>query len=175
MAETQQPKSDDDAPSMSIVKWIIIIAIGIPVLIEVGTFAGMFVERLSGEEQHVEQHTEDLKQLVAGSHIELEEDVEIRVDTLKVWASSGDWIFQMTLSSPEHGEAGTGVVILDQLTTNNDEVLEERKRLQLPLSSPQTIQWRLPSGQQPFSIRIITPNQTGQVLEFGKIPVRMQQ
>jgi hypothetical protein len=173
----KSPSGEDDNPSMSLVKWLVIIAIGIPVLIEVGTFGGMFFQRLSDGEHTEQEQRVDTERLTTGSTIALTESVRLRINNMQLWASSGDWRFVMEVMVVDESGSNTAYeqVTFSSLTTNGESVLDEPKVISLPASGIQTLEWTLPSGEQPRYVTIALPGEKAQTYPFSKIPTRMEQ
>jgi hypothetical protein len=179
MANQQQSSGapEDDNPSMGLVKWLIIIGIGVPILVEVGTFFGMVGNHMDEEQKEAtHEQAEETYGIHEGARIEVGEDQTVEVENLTLWASSGDWTLQMTFALTDEAESDNAIQIrLDRLVTNHETRLDESRIIDLSSEQPKrTIEWTIPSGEQPARIRIRSGEES-HTHRFDKIPVRMQQ
>lgn len=188
----EQGPHDNDASQTSmqrLVKWLLIVGVGVPVLVEGITFFGLVghhvsdsgKEEASGTPAHARAPEVNIGDDLLSSTSLVE-----RVTEAREWAYGEHWAFELTIALEKPPEKGYRIVF-DSLRTEDGNMIADEKELQWEGGDEaeddraQTVQWIIPPGDQPFSVRVRAydgkdarqPVQT-QYVTFGKVPVQIR-
>jgi hypothetical protein len=155
------------------IRLLVIVGIGIPILIEVVTFAGM-VSHPAGSGTSGATATDAPTGAVEGDEILPSTESIERIDSAAVVARNDGWQFRLTVSvnnsAPSAQELRFGPVTTRAGRTVEGSVTTGTVRP----GETQTVagSWLLPKGQRPASIEVtVVDEETAHTVELGDVPV----
>lgn len=172
-----------------LVKWLLIVGVGVPVLVEGITFFGLVGHHVSDsgkEEASATSAHAQAPEVSIGDDLLSSTPLVERVTEAREWAYGEHWAFELTITLEKPPEKGCRIVF-DSLRTEDGNMVADEKELQWEGGDEdeddlaQTVQWIIPPGDQPFSVRVRAfsgedqqqPLKT-QYVTFGKIPVQIR-
>lgn len=171
---------DVDPPEVSLVRVLLVLAIGLPIVIEIVTFGGLIGHYLGGE-QGTAAPTPEVSGATVGDEILPETAATERVTEATVVARDDSWQFVLTVNVTD--TTGVYELRLDSATTRDGRTVEGSGATTGALSPGQsgavTATWGLPAGQRPDTVRatvVTTPENgtasaRGYTVEIGNVPV----
>ncbi|NLV06378.1 hypothetical protein GOC83_09580 [Haloarcula rubripromontorii] len=176
---------DVDGPEQkTLLRLLIIVGIGLPILIEVVTFGSMMGHHLlgdSGAEAVPETPTAAETGAGVGDPILESADVSARIDAASVVTADEGWRFTLTINVTNTG-SDPAAVRLDSVTTRGGETVADTAstgQLSVGNTDDLTQSWLLPPGERPDSVSItvfVYPDgesvqSTQYTVALGDIPV----
>lgn len=173
----------DGLPQVTLVRALIVLAIAIPILIEVVTFGGLIGHYVGGGEDPAatETPTPEVDGAGAGSTILAETAASERIESTSLITGDDSWQFILTIGVEE--PARSYELRLNNVTTREGTTVEgsgaTTGRLAAGESGTVTGTWLLPAGHTPdtLSVTVLTTSEGGteQAREYtvsiGKVPV----
>ncbi|MDS0280903.1 hypothetical protein [Haloarcula onubensis] len=173
---------DVDPPEVSMVRVLLVLAIGLPIAIEVVTFGGLVGHYVGGGQgAATPTATPEVDGAAVGDEILPETTATERVTEATVVAREDSWRFVLTVNVTD---AADGYELrLDSVTTRDGRTVDGSGATTGALSPGQsgavTGTWRLPAGQRPDTLRatvVTTPangtaSARGYTVEIGDVPV----
>ena len=167
----------------TLVRILIAIGIGIPILVELFTVFELFnIHLFSGDE--AEHHEEvPIHRVIEGSRILPGDLPVLTLEHARVWAEPNKWIFEMEMEmddSPAHPFELT----FNHLVTTGERMIDEPQTIRWEDKGQDDdeydVKWSIPPGETPLSLTvvlksIISQDSTKEVtreVKFGKIPVQ---
>jgi len=151
---------DVDGPEQkTLLRLLIIVGIGLPILIEVVTFGSMMGHHLLGDtggEAVPETPTAEPAGAGVGDPILESADVSARIDTASVVTADEGWRFTLTVNVTNTG-SDPAAVRLDSVTTRNGETIEgaaSTGQLSAEGTDDVTKSWLLPPGERPDAVSV---------------------
>ncbi|MEF8829198.1 MAG: hypothetical protein V5A49_09185 [Haloarcula sp.] len=176
---------DVDGPEQkTLLRLLIIVGIGLPILIEVVTFGSMMGHHLTGGaggEPVAETPTAEPAGAGVGDPILESSAVSARIEAASVVTTDEGWRFTLEVNVTNTASE-TAAVRLDSVTTRNGETVEGAASTgQLPVEQTDDVtkSWLLPSGERPDTVSVTvslypdgSPTQSTQyTVALGDIPV----
>jgi len=190
MSEQEKRENDTSPTSMRrLVKWLLILGVGVPILVEAITFFGLVGRHVSesDEEQAAETQVHaQAPEVTIGDDLLSSTPMVERVVKAREWAYGEHWAFELTIALDSlPGKAYR--IVFDSLRTKEGQLIADQKVLKWEAGDEQeedlaqTVQWIMPPGDQPVSVRVRAfsgkdqqrPLKT-QYVTFGKIPVQIR-
>lgn len=173
----------DGVPEVTMVRVLIVLAIAIPILIEVVTFGGLIGHYVGGGEDPAatETPTPEVEGAGAGATILADTAATERIESTSLITGDDSWQFIITIDVTE--PAKPYELRLNNVTTREGTTVEgsgaTTGQLAAGTSGTVTGTWLLPAGQQPdtLSVTVVTTPEGGteQAREYtvsiGKVPV----
>jgi hypothetical protein len=151
---------DVDGPEQkTLLRLLIIVGIGLPILIEVVTFGSMMGHHLLGDtggEAVPETPTAEPAGAGVGDPILESANVSARIDTASVVTADEGWRFTLTVNVTNTG-SDPAAVRLDSVTTRNGETIEgaaSTGQLSAEGTDDVTKSWLLPPGERPDAVSV---------------------
>jgi len=176
---------DVDGPEQkTLLRLLIIVGIGLPILIEVVTFGSMMGHHLIGDtrgEAVPETPTAEQAGAGVGDPILESAAVSARIEAASVVTADEGWRFSLTVNVTNTG-SDPAAVRLDSVTTRNGETVEgagSTGKLTADQSADVTKSWLLPPGERPDTVSVTmfqypdgeSAQSTQYTVEIGDIPV----
>ncbi|MFU1781423.1 hypothetical protein ACM16X_08580 [Haloarcula japonica] len=176
---------DVDGPEQkTLLRLLIIVGIGLPILIEVVTFGSMMGHHLTGDtggEVAPETPTAEPAGAGVGDPILESANVSARIGSASVVTADEGWRFTLTVNVTNTGSDPTAVR-LDSVTARNGETIAESASTgQLPVNQTADVtkSWLLPPGERPDTVSVtvfVYPDEgsvqsTQYTVALGDIPV----
>ena len=176
---------DVDGPEQkTLLRLLIIVGIGLPILIEVVTFGSMMGHHLTGDagsEAVAETPTPEQAGAGVGDPILESSAVSARIEAASVVTADDGWRFTLTVNVTNSG-ADTAAVRLDNVTARNGETIDgtaSTGRLPAGQTDAVTQSWLLPPGERPDTVSVtvfVYPDEgatqsTQYTVALGDIPV----
>lgn len=182
-------RSEGKSPNSTkrLVKILVIIGIGIPVLVELMTLFNLFNVQLFKDEQEMSEQPEsvvEVRQITERDTIFRDYRFPIVVDLLRINVSAQQWRFELGLAFSDSLSQDHLQIEVDSIKLNSGIILsaEEKKSWEIQESPTHRIQteWVLPNGDIPRIMYISSSQQqqensakrVQQEIPLGKIPVR---
>lgn len=181
--EAERPSPETMAPSSKrLVRILLIIGIGIPVLIESATLIRMIGGYMGGEEAAQESTPEATETyVVEGDELLPETPPAERIVTLTVEPQSEAWVFTMELDV-ENTTARPYELELGEVEVGDGQVVQQTVSQRWDAGAAETMaaEWRLPVGQIPSGLTARARWHIGtdstrtltRPVQFGQIPVQ---
>lgn len=181
----------DDVPGpdqTTLIRVLIVVGIGLPILIEVATFGGMLSHYLAGGGDagtaSATTPTAEMEGADTGDEILTETDFEATISRATVLTTDDGWQFLLTLNVTNGGDR-PGAVEIGAVTARNGATVAgsgTTGQLAPGETGRVTGSWMLPSGERPdaVSMTVVTEvaggeaNSTEYTVELGDIPVSNQ-
>ena len=175
-----------DPHQSTLVRALVAVGIGLPLLIEVATFGGMLSHHLAGGQPDAtadattpEERTA-VEENVVGDEVLTAAQPTVEIRRASVVTTDDGWQFVLTLSVSNPGPEPTAVR-LDAVTTRKGVTVDGRGttgRLAPGESGRVTGSWLLPAGERPASVRVAVvtgppdaTETTSSAVPLGDIPV----
>jgi len=170
-----------------LVRSLIILGIGIPVVVELTTLMGLIGNSFSDQgATNSNTSEENVRRIRPGNELLPETPPSEVLKTAYVLAGSGSWEFNMTITLSKLKGLQSLSVTLDSLTTRNgvkiyEPVTYQRNALDADSAYTLDARWDIPAGEQPKSIHMNATyigygdslsRKLNKQLLFSKIPVR---
>lgn len=187
---TENNSSSDGESSNStklLVKILVIVGIGIPVLVELMTLFNLFNVQLFDDEQEENEQPEtvvEVRQITEGDTLYRDYRFPLTVDLLRINVSAQQWRFELGLAFSDSVSQDQLQIEVDSMRLNSGSILsaEEKKSWEIPEPPARRVQaeWVLPNGDIPRVMYISSSQQrqgnparrVQQEVPLGKIPVR---
>jgi len=151
---------DVDGPEKkTLLRLLIIVGIGLPILIEVVTFGSMLGHHLTGDtggEAVTETPTAESAGAGVGDPILESSAVSARIEAASVVTADEGWRFTLTVNVTNTG-SDTAAVRLDSVTTRSGETIKgaaSTGRLSVEQTDDVTQSWLLPPGERPDTVSV---------------------
>jgi len=155
------------------IRLLVIVGIGIPILIEVITFAGM-LSHPAGSATSGATTTDVPAGAVEGDEILSSTEPVERIDSATVVARNDGWQFQLTIAVNNTGSSAQELRI-GPVTTRAGRTVEGSVTTgSVQPGETQTVagSWLLPKGQRPDALEVtVVGEETTRTVELGDIPV----
>lgn len=167
----------DDIEEPTGKQWIrilVVLGIGIPIVIEVVTFAGLLSHSAGPTTSGAPTTTDAPAGAVEGDAILAETDATERIESAAVVARNDGWQFTLSISVNNTGERAQELRIGPVETRAGETVDGSVSTGPIRPGEEQTIagSWLLPKGQRPASIEVtVVGEETTYSVELGDIPV----
>lgn len=167
----------------TLVRILIAVGIGIPILIESFTLFELFNIHIFSGEKTEQQEEIPIHRVIEGSQILPGDLPVLTLEHARVWAEPEQWIFEMEMEmdgSPTHPFELT----FNQLVTTGEKTIDEPKTIRWEGKGQDddeyNVKWSIPPGETPLSLTvtlksIISQDSTHEItreVKFGKIPVQ---
>ncbi|TYP94067.1 hypothetical protein LX73_1791 [Fodinibius salinus] len=186
---TNQPeKSSDEESNKTLVRVLVIVGIGIPVLVELLTLFNLINVQLFEDEKVVKQHAQpvEVQEYMIGDTLFADTAVPITIADMLIKVSTQSWKFELALSRSRRIASAGSSVAIDSLKLKSGEVLSDAQKWKMDKASKAdttTFNWLLPSGDMPTMLYMSaqqslpkdSTNNLQQQVQLGKIPVRYSQ
>lgn len=185
---TDQPgKSGEKDSKKTLVRILIAVGIGIPVLVELLTLFNLINVQLFKDKEVTRQQAEpvEVQEYMIGDTLFADEAPPIAIDDMLIKVSAQSWRFELTLAhSGSTAVAGSSVAV-DSLKLKSGEILSDSRNWEVDKNSQsqKTFEWLLPSGDVPSVLFMSTrqsfsKDSTANLrrdFQLGNIPVRYSQ
>lgn len=187
MEENNSTTSDSGKWSnKKLVRILIIVGIGIPVLVELLTLFNLINVQIFEGEQELEQKEEsvvEVRKLAEGDTLFTDYASPVIVESMKVKVSARDWRFELIFAYPGGVEKFNPKVRVDSMRLNSGRILQASDSYERQTSGevPRIrAEWELPSGDIPQmlfirSVQAVSEDSNQTVykeIPIGNIPVR---
>lgn len=158
--------ADDGIDHKRLVRFLIVIGIGIPLLIEGLTFAGLVSDHLlvgggtDGPETGTATSTPEVERVGIGDELLADTPQNETVTDAKITATERGWVFTITVDVNNTGERGYDLT-LESVTTMDGKRVSEPASVTVAPGERQTLtaSWTLPEAKRPDSIAVIAVRQ----------------
>ncbi|MFB6222952.1 MAG: CARDB domain-containing protein [Haloarcula sp.] len=176
---------DVDGPEQkTLLRLLIIVGIGLPILIEVATFGSMLGHQLSGDaggETAAGTPTAEPSGASVGDTILDGSDLTVKIERTTVVTADDGWRFTLTVNVTNTGNR-TATARLDSVTTQSGTTVEGSAatgHLSPGETGTVTKSWLLPPGERPATVSVTvlwnpgtgSPESSHYTVELGDIPV----
>lgn len=184
---TDQPaKSSDEESSKTLVRVLIILGIGIPVLVELLTLFNLINVQLFEDEEVIKQEDQPVKvqEYVIGDTLFADTAVPIAIADMLIKVSAREWEFKFMLNRSDTLSEMDSEIKVDSIKLKSGKILEgEEWEIHDEKPSMLVMEWDLPNGDMPtvlyMSAQQSMPKDSvsnlQQQVQLGKIPVRYSQ
>lgn len=180
MTNTDSTESDKGS-NRKLVRILVIVGIGVPVLIELLTLFNLVnVQLFSSEDKSHQQQTRQSQvvEFNEGDTLFAETDYPVVISNMQVMASPQEWYFEIKLAGPDSGASSSVSVSVDSLQLKEGEVVNASQEWNP--KQTEVMRWALTNGEIPVGlyIRAMQPATVDSVREIsraiplGSIPVR---
>lgn len=185
MAEEKSKKS-----TKRLVKILVILGIGIPVLVELMTLFNLIdAQMFEGDETEVQgsEQSVEVRAMSEGDSLFTDYSSTITLKRLRVRVSAQEWRFELGLQAVDNISQDELQISIDSLKLQSDKILLEENSSEREIKNerPVTIntQWELPNGDIPkemyiSSVQKVSSDSVAPIQEqvfLDKIPVRYSQ
>lgn len=191
MTESNSPKEDDSGNSTKrLVKILVIIGIGIPVLVELMTLFNLINVQIFEDEQEVNQQKESVAEVRAveeGDTLFADYSNALTINLLRIKVSAQEWRFALGLNPVDRLDQQQLQVEVDSLRLQSGKILsgtgDNLWEIDDTVIVGMSAEWKLPNGDIPemlyiSSFQYIESDSTKRVQQevpLRKIPVRYTQ
>lgn len=185
---TDQPaKSGEEDSKKTLVRILIIVGIGIPVLVELLTLFNLINVQLFEEEKVPEQQARpaEVEEFMVGDTLFADAATPIAISEILIKVSAQSWRFELTLAQSGSTAVVGNLVAIDSLKLKSGEVLSDTQKWEVNKSSrlQKTFEWLLPSGDIPTVLYMSSRQSFSKDsvanlrldVQLGNIPVRYSQ
>lgn len=173
-----------------LVKILVIVGIGIPVLVELMTLFNLIdTQMFGGDEKEIQnqEQTTEVRGISQGDSLFKEHPALVVIDTLRVDVSARDWRFKLGLRAIDSIDQNTLQLQIDSLELQSDKILsaEDVSFWEIVDEVPAAVygSWELPNGDIPTTLHISSVQAVSsdssasiqQEVPLDKIPVRYNQ
>lgn len=164
-----------------LVRILIVLAIGVPILIEATTFFGLVSHSFGDDGGDAGTPTPMPDAVGVGDDLLADTDQEERITTASVGQGDGDWQFVFTVQVENAGEDPYELAIGTVQTTAGTAVegAATTGRMQPGETTTVTGSWHLPEGERPRSVAVTATtyssagqNQTTETVRLEPVPVQ---
>jgi uncharacterized protein affecting Mg2+/Co2+ transport len=188
VSNASSPPDDDDGISRkTLVRILVVLGIGIPLLVEGITFAGLLSSQLLGDGggdagTPTATPTERMERVGEGDELLAATPQADTVTSATLTAESNSWVF--TLSVRVNNTSNHAYQLqLQSVTTTGGRQIDEVSTVTVLAGEQGTVtgQWRLPPGERPESITVLaiqqgtenrTATTTQEEVPLGNVPVQ---
>lgn len=190
MQEESSPNNKSGSTKKIWLRVLIIVAIGIPVLIELSTLVNLLKVQFWGEKEDTTeqvQTTGQVREIVEGDTLFTSPGYTLRLQTMRVEVSPGSWEFKLTLNARKDTISAYDVQV-DSLGLRSGNILAGKGTLEWNTTSDfevleTTEDWEVPNGDIPnrLFLTVYSDNDPDSSeiehldLPLGPIPVRYDQ
>ncbi|SHG19522.1 hypothetical protein SAMN05443144_12121 [Fodinibius roseus] len=179
--------SDSRNSSKRLVKILVIVGIGIPVLVELMTLFNLINVQIFDDEEVQEQPepVAEVRQVTEGDTLFRDYRFPVTIELLRINVSAQEWRFELGLSVPDSVDREPLEIELDSMQLNSGKILAAGRNRSWNIQeghTPPRIQaeWELPNGDIPGTLYISsfqqmqndTASRVQQEVPLGNIPVR---
>lgn len=184
MPQSQSGENESDKSKKKLVRWLVILGIGIPVLVELLTLFNLINVQFTDEEQQLPNTSQTATEqaVVEGDTLFKSSAAPVIIRQLLIKVSAQEWEFELGLAYAGDAPALDARFTIDSLRLNSGTVLQS-KNVEWEIDEGQTrleAEWDLPSGDIPAALFLSTFQQlssdslaiTPREIKFNRIPVR---
>ncbi len=191
MTESNSPKEDDSGNSTKrLVKILVIIGIGIPVLVELMTLFNLINVQIFEDEKEVSQQGDDvveIQEIEEGDTLFADYSNALTINQLRIKVSAQKWRFALGLNPVDSLDQQQLQVEVDSLRLQSGKILpgtgDNPWETEDTVPGEMSAEWELPNGDIPemlyiSSFQYIESDSTKRIQQevpLGKIPVRYTQ
>jgi len=183
-------KNANKKSTKRLVRILVIVGIGIPVLVELLTLFNLVnVQLFTDEKKQAQQpgEIEEVQSYVQGDTLFTEFAQPIIIHSMKIKVSTRQWRYELRMVPADTALQKENIIMLDSLSLESGKVLNSEQALSLQDNgdgkSGYHKEWELPSGDIPnilyvSSVQPFGPDSTGIIqkeVRLGNIPIRYEQ
>ena len=184
-SDSEKPHSDKNSGN-NLVRILVIVFIGIPVLVELMTLFNLINVNLWGDEPEAVDpttQTAEVRQFVEGDTLFTDSQYPLLINVMRIKVSTQDWEFNLGLSPVRVSSQQHAEITIDSLRLRSGQILKTNKIFSGSVDKPQGSElqasWELPSGDIPTEMYMSlkypsadTSVITHRKFELGNLPVR---
>lgn len=181
-----QATNSDNNSRKKLVRILVIVGIGIPVLIEIMTLFNLINVQIFEKEKEIDWQSEkvtEIQKFVEGDTLFADQSLPLIIDGMKIKVSAQEWRFALKLTSRDTTLPFKQQVKIDSLELKSGNILDVRNTYSWKYSEGKsyiTDEWKLPSGDIPVVLYMgleqpVSGDSTRfihQKVQLGNIPVR---
>lgn len=187
MSQSSPASEDDDGISRkTLVRILVVLGIGIPLLVEGITFAGLLSSHLLGSSPDTATPTQTptaaVERVGEGDELLAATPQTDTVTSASLTAESDSWVFTLSVRV-NNTENHAYQLQLQSVTTSSGRQIDEVSTVTVLAGEQGTVtgQWRLPPGERPESITVLaiqqgtenrTATTTQEEVPLGNVPVQ---
>lgn len=181
--DRQNPESEG-VSTKTVVRIMIALAIGIPVVLELFTLFNLVNVRLFGGEEESSPQVEQLapvQEFAKGDTLFATSPASFVIDEMRIYVRPQHWRFELMLAQADSIQQEDMAITIDSLNLSNGTKIRSPHKLQFEDSSHRwETSWRLPSEHKPTrlfisSMQAISKDSTqrvGQGIRVGQLSIR---
>jgi len=150
MAPSSDKSNNEKGSNKKLVRILVIIGIGIPVIVELLTLFNLVNVRFFEEKDKAESSQQvEVRKFSQGDTLFSETAVPLVIDDLSMKVNPQKWNFKLTLSTIDELEGQGFKLRVDSLKLSNEDILRDSKGWEAEGKGKlnQTLEWDLPSGE----------------------------
>lgn len=178
---TEDTPNSSDGVSKTLIRTLIIVGIGIPVLVELLTFFNLVNVQLFEDEPEQRPTQDQSVQVVTyaqGDTLFADSNYPVIISAMRINVSAQEWVFELQLHPSDTTTQANTLVNVDSLELKNSNMLHASK--EWTVSRGKGLSWTLPNGQIPVRLYMTarqpasddSVQQIRQEVPLGNIPVR---
>lgn len=179
-----------DSSTKQLVKILVIVGIGVPVLVELMTLFNLINVQIFEDEKDANSqgfNVEDVRGFGEGDTLFSDQAFAIVIDELRIKVSAQEWRFALGLTSANSSSQDELEISVDSLRLQSKKMLsgDENNSWEVEQSVPAQVygEWILPNGDIPTKLFISSYQKTGKdstkkvsrEIPLDKVPVRYNQ
>ncbi|PAU94137.1 hypothetical protein CK503_07950 [Aliifodinibius salipaludis] len=182
-----EEKSDNSTKKL--VKILVIVGIGVPVLVELMTLFNLINVQIFEDEKDANSQgfdVEDVRGFGEGDTLFSDQASVVVIDELRIKVSAQEWRFALGLTSADSSSQDELEISVDSLSLQSKKMLSgDNNSWEVKQSAPAQVygEWILPNGDIPTKLFISSDQKTGkdstkkvsQEVPLDKVPVRYNQ
>jgi len=173
--------NSEEGSKKTLIRTLIIVGIGIPVLVELLTLFNLINVQLFNDETDQMQkkgQPEQAVEFTEGDTLFADSDYPVVISAIQINVSAREWVFELQLLPSDTTVQATHLVKVDSLELKNSNLLHSSQ--EWSASQPKSMRWPLPNGQIPVKLYMnaresITEDSVRYIYQevpLGNIPVR---
>jgi hypothetical protein len=180
-------KSDEEGSKKTLVRILIAVGIGIPVLVELLTLFNLINVQLFEDEKAIRQEAPptEIREYMIGDTLFADSVTPITIQDMLVKVSPQSWRFELALARSGSTTTAGPLLTVDSLKLKSGEIVSDAQSWEMGKSSGSDttrFNWMLPSGEIPTVLYISAQRSVQkdsvsnqQQVQLGNIPVRYAQ
>ncbi len=176
-----ETSNSEEGSNKTLVRTLIIIGIGIPVLVELLTLFNLVNVQIFNDKTDQVQRRSQPDQAVEfteGDTLFTKSNYPVVISGMQINVSAQEWVFELEFRPSDTTMQATPLVKVDSLRLKNGDLL--RRGQEWSASQSKSMRWTLPNGQVPVKLylsgkELITEDSVRNIHEevpLGSIPVR---